>query len=377
MIASGNKKNFLEAHWDWLVAGAGVALLAGAVGFMFVACSEDADETAAATLREIHGANRAETGVEPVDMVPFANAAREALQPPKLADAAETDGSFMGSEKRIFCEQGEDPEHKSCGAPIPANIKVCPFCQTKQPEEQKIVRDSDGDGIPDEWEAAHGMNANDPTDALADSDGDGFTNIEEFEAKPQTDPQDPASHPDYFDSLSLVLPLKKTVLPFYLEGATQIPGSWRLSFRSTKKGGPVFTARLGEEIGKDMGMKDAIATGFIAKTYTRKTKTQSIKGGTGMSREKDVSEAEVARKADGKLVRLVIGQRETPVEVQATLRYERGGTKEFQVVSGSEFELNGEKYKVVEIQNDAPNGVKVLVKQLESGKVKTLAALEQ
>lgn len=377
MIASGNEKNFFEAHWDWLVAGLGAALLVAAVGFMFVACSEDAEDTAARTLKEIHGANRAETGVEAVDMKPYAGASREVLQPPKLVDAAETEGSFMGSEKRIFCEQGNDSEHKSCGAPIPANVKVCPFCQTKQPEEQKIVRDSDGDGIPDEWEIAHGMNPNDAADAQADSDNDGFTNIEEYEAKPQTDPQDPQSHPDYFDSLSLVMPLKKTVLPFYLEGATQIPNSWRLTFRSTKKGGPVFTARLGEEIGKDMGMKDEIATGFIAKTYTKKTKTQAIKGGTGMSREKDVSEAEVSRKGDGKLVKLVVGQRETPVDVQATLRYERGETKEFQVVVGSEFELNGEKYAVIEIQNEASKGAKVLAKQLESGKVKTLEALEQ
>ena len=33
--------------------------------------------------------------------------------------------------------------------------------------------DSDGDGMPDAFEIAHGFNPNDPTDAAQDADGDG------------------------------------------------------------------------------------------------------------------------------------------------------------------------------------------------------------
>jgi hypothetical protein len=40
--------------------------------------------------------------------------------------------------------------------------------------------DSDGDGIPDDYEIANGLNPNDPTDALADPDHDGLTNLQEF-----------------------------------------------------------------------------------------------------------------------------------------------------------------------------------------------------
>jgi hypothetical protein len=41
-------------------------------------------------------------------------------------------------------------------------------------------RDTDGDGLPDAWETAHGLNPNDPADATQDLNGDGYTNIEDF-----------------------------------------------------------------------------------------------------------------------------------------------------------------------------------------------------
>jgi pectate lyase len=40
--------------------------------------------------------------------------------------------------------------------------------------------DSDHDGMPDSWEAAHGFDQNDPGDASLDLDGDRYTNVEEF-----------------------------------------------------------------------------------------------------------------------------------------------------------------------------------------------------
>lgn len=40
--------------------------------------------------------------------------------------------------------------------------------------------DTDGDGMPDEWEKANGLNPNDPSDANQDCTGDGYTNIEKY-----------------------------------------------------------------------------------------------------------------------------------------------------------------------------------------------------
>jgi hypothetical protein len=46
--------------------------------------------------------------------------------------------------------------------------------------------DDDNDGLPDEWETTNGLNPKDPTDASADGDGDGMTNLQEY-----TDDKDP------------------------------------------------------------------------------------------------------------------------------------------------------------------------------------------
>lgn len=40
--------------------------------------------------------------------------------------------------------------------------------------------DSDGDGMPDEWEQGHGLDPTKPEDRNNDSDGDGYTNLEEY-----------------------------------------------------------------------------------------------------------------------------------------------------------------------------------------------------
>ncbi len=41
-------------------------------------------------------------------------------------------------------------------------------------------KDSDLDGMPDEWEKSHGLNPDDPADANRDMTGDGYTNIEKY-----------------------------------------------------------------------------------------------------------------------------------------------------------------------------------------------------
>ena len=54
-----------------------------------------------------------------------------------------------------------------------------------------VLRDFDGDGLPDPWEAQYGFNTNNAADALLDFDGDGMSNRDEYIAG--TNPTDPLS----------------------------------------------------------------------------------------------------------------------------------------------------------------------------------------
>jgi hypothetical protein len=52
--------------------------------------------------------------------------------------------------------------------------------------------DSDGDGMPDDWETLYNFNINNSADALQDADGDLMTNLQEYNAG--TNPRDPLSY---------------------------------------------------------------------------------------------------------------------------------------------------------------------------------------
>jgi hypothetical protein len=49
---------------------------------------------------------------------------------------------------------------------------------TYDPKEVPV--DTDGDGMPDEWEKKHNLDPNDPSDGAKDADKDGYTNVEEY-----------------------------------------------------------------------------------------------------------------------------------------------------------------------------------------------------
>ena len=93
----------------------------------------------------------------------------------------------------------------------------------------------------------------------------------------------------------------------------------------------------------------------------------------------DVSEATVTRKSDGKTLKLVIAEskreKPMPVDVQATLAYERGTVKNFDVVPGSEIDLNGSKYRITDVKA-VGKGARVALENSLTGKKRTLEALE-
>ena len=99
--------------------------------------------------------------------------------------------------------------------------------------------DSDGDGIPDGYEIAHGLDPNNPLDAALDSDGDGKTNLQEY--LEGTDPRDPSS-----------------VLRVTTETRDSVTGNVTISFPSVN--GLTYSVELGSDL---LGVWTPLQTNLI------------------------------------------------------------------------------------------------------------------
>jgi hypothetical protein len=109
--------------------------------------------------------------------------------PPWPAGADSTGNSLQRIASLAFAD---DPANWSASSPSPGKVNP-----------PALLADTDGDGLPDEWEIRHGLDPLDPTGdngALGDPDHDGMSNWQEYQAG--TDPQNPQ---DYlrFDLVSI------------------------------------------------------------------------------------------------------------------------------------------------------------------------------
>ncbi len=80
----------------------------------------------------------------------------------------------------------------------------------EEDKKEEVVLDSDGDGMPDEWELLYGLNPEDPSDAVLDGDNDGLNNLEEHGTR--TVPTDPDTDDDTTKDGDDVDPLLDSVI---------------------------------------------------------------------------------------------------------------------------------------------------------------------
>lgn len=358
---SASKQNFFSEHWDWLVAVAGVAILGVAGAFFALSLGESTDTTAYA--QGLDSQKSSSKGVQPADMNLLEKMFRQAKTPPQLIPVDGKKANFLASEGRAFCQ-----DFKGCGKPIPSDAETCPYCKAKQ-KVVKIEADADHDGLPNEWEVKYGLNPNDPSDAAKDTDGDGFTNLEEFLAK--TDPTNKDDHPDYADSLAVTAPLKKTSLPFYFNAVNPIRNGFRFTFWGVDGKGKALCVK-GEEVVIDPGKGAKIKTGWTVEDFEKKSEMRERPGMKGMMVPYDISVITLKREKDGKMMKIVRGVKENPIEEETELTYTRGKKEQkFTVSKGGEIELNGNKYRVEKLRA-VDSGCEVTIIDLKTKKEKII-----
>lgn len=250
----------------------------------------------------------------------------EALQAPEQIPA--WSNRLMTAELRVSCVK--------CGRPIPVNANVCPFrnCGAQQPAVLVTVniKDSDLDAMPDEWEIKHGLNPN-ADDASQDTDADGFTNLEEYQAG--TDPRDPNSHPDYATKLR-VLKIGRTPMPLSFQGVQRLSTNDVRFLLQNKQLRRDTYAKLGDTV-----------DGYKLVKYDEK-KVKVKKGGGTFEVEEDVSVLTVSK--DNKTIPLTI-HGVNQGEIGANLIFLVDQTK-MVVKIGDVIKLKNNSYKIIDIKKD-------------------------
>ena len=262
-------------------------------------------------------------------------------------------------ERRLLCVK--------CAQPIPWQAETCTFaeCGAEQPKEKTIdlsTIDSDGDGLPDQWEVANKLNPQDPNDADLDADNDGFTNSEEYLAK--TNPNDPKSHPGYETRMALAgisgdkVPLRATnkmELPPSTDATGKKTRHFQITFVSVSQDGKVGTTSLrakdGEEIGK---------SGFRFVRYNELPTKRIEVGQNKQVRFINVSTIDLERIADGKTAQIVFCDVNNPawpgeplLEQKAEITIDLPGVEPVTVAPGAVFTVKGETYTVRSIDAEA------------------------
>ena len=207
------KKGFgpaLQRNYDKIIFAVAILILAVSGVLLFLNRDTIANEQedfihSVDSLRPDH-AELAPTDTQPIHIASHLFATPFAMGTNKV---------FLVAQERVRCI------NPKCRRPIPYDAETCGFCGDAQPAEGVATGgDSDGDGLPDEFEKKYTfLNPVDATDADADYDGDGFSNLEEYEAG--TDPSASASHPSKIQLL-LVKGVEEDTIKFRLMGSMKL-----------------------------------------------------------------------------------------------------------------------------------------------------------
>jgi len=333
-----NPKAILTAvtgQYDKLIAGLMVVLLLASAVYLGVrlhrvAVEEQSMRTKLEQMTPLHPHAAAS------DLEPYNTARDKFAAPDQLGGWT---NAMLVPETRVWCVD--------CRRPIEITAEVCPFCKTRQPEPPKEPDDKDQDGMLDKWEIANGLNPGDPTDASKDPDGDGFTNIEEFRAQPQTDPQDGNDHPSYVGKLCVERIVAHPFRLLFKSVLTMPDGSRKFAINDQNTNKTYFKA-MGDEV-----------EGFELYKFEEKFQEETAGGIT-----REVNRSILTLKRENKLIPLTMGKRVSYVELTTELFFRPDGSK-YTLKTGETMELRGKAYKALRI--DSERGA-VVIERLSDGK---------
>ncbi len=262
---------------------------------------------------------------------------------------------MMTAEKRVSCID--------CGSPTPYFSTQCVFCRRVFPDTDwtgpiATNADMDKDKLKDQWEKKYGfkLSREDP-DTDKDPDGDQFTNQQEHDWNPQTDPTDPKSHPPFVAFMELE---KLIVRPFHLIFMSSMGTGSNMSFGINLRREQTFFRKMGQEVG-----------GFKIVGYEKKS--VKVKRG-GMEIDVDISILTLEK--DGQMIPLTKGKRVNWPEYLAILLF-RLDNKLYNVKKGIVFAVRGKNYQVISIDSEKQTVLIRDVESAEENEIKRLGVVKE
>jgi hypothetical protein len=336
-MALGDIVTRLKSIYDRLIAGVVLIGLVASLAYLawHVGTVQNAQE---AFIAEIDGIRPAHPEAQPVDVSPYEAGLNSVRQPTQIEVAGEGAKMWVPG-MRVACID--------CRRPIPFDAQTCPFCRAKQPDEKDTGEfDLDSDGMKDGWEKAHGLSPTDPTDAAKDGDGDGFTNLEEFLANPQTDPTDQDDSPNIVVKLCLQ---GLSADPFHLlfKSVIKLPGGNKQFAINTRGNSKTYFKKLGEEV-----------EGFTLHEFEPKLRRVERFG-----RVMNIDVSVLTLKRGDKLIKLTKGKRVEYKEYTCTLLFKVDDST-YTLAVNDEFDLQGKRYKLIGIDSATE---RVVIKRVLDG----------
>jgi hypothetical protein len=282
------------------------------------------------------------------------NTAKQSLgEPFKLSEASLTNGVLFVPETRFNCRE--------CRLPVHIEAEACPFCHAvvvpAVPDDPNA--DTDGDGMPNSWEAKYDLDPFDASDADKDNDNDGHSNLVEYR-EGKFDPTDPTKHPAAVEKLVVAdITGKRFGLRFNSRVKTRSGYKFGLNYRLPSGETKTDFAEIGDTVAGFKLIKYEEKMVMVDKPFKHKA---------------DLSELTLST-PQGELIILVKGKARLHVELTAhlALTLPDGTVEKLAVKKDATFDLDGATHRVIAIDvgegrvviRDERNQREIVVKRAE------------